>query len=122
MKATELMNKDWIIADGEYFQLHKYGFIELLKDYHGEAFEPIPITDDILKKNGFERNEQFDYNKCIFFSFPKDVAIRSGFGIERRNNIYYITDHALILMKYVHELQRVLRLCGLKELADNFKI
>ena len=27
-----------------------------------------------------------------------------------------------IKVKYVHELQQVLRLCGLRELADNFKV
>lgn len=35
---------------------------------------------------------------------------------------YYDTNELRINIDYVHELQQALRLCGLNELADNFKI
>lgn len=125
MKSEELMIGDWVIVTNSpkpqkqvkpsWYSYHWTWWINFL--------EPIPLTAEILEKNGFERNECFDYNGCIFFSFPNgEFSKRSGFGIEKRDDKYYITDHALMPMRYVHELQHLLRLCGLNELANNFKI
>lgn len=132
MKANELMIGDWVLVPNRNnYENEKIVAIPINTQIevggncliNPMACKPIPITYEILEKNGFERNERFDYNICAFFSFPdSDFTERTGFGIERRNNIYYITDHSLMPIQYVHELQRALRLCGLTEIANNFKI
>lgn len=133
MKTTDLMIGDWVHHKGKQKEVFtvRYSGIELIDEdcaieiigFRCHGVEPIPLTAEILEKNGFERNEYFDYNGCTFFSFPIGVfTTRSGFGIEKRDDEYYITDHALMPMRYVHELQHALRLCGLGELANNFKI
>lgn len=121
MKSEELMFGDWVEWMCNYC---KVDLPLLMTEYQDNVdcrfVKPIPLTAEILEKNGFERNE---YNGCIFFSFPNgEFSKRSGFGLEKRDDKYYITDHALMPMRYVHELQHVLRLCGLDGLANNFKI
>lgn len=130
IRSSELMIGDWVrlVADNEeevlqvnYIRRDGVGF----KKYavYFDEIEPIPLTVEILEKNGFYRNKYFDHNGCGFFSFPVWMIMkRSGFGIEKRNNIYYITGHALMPMRYVHELQRALRSCDLWYFANNFKI
>lgn len=124
MKVTDLIINDWVKWMGNEC---KVDLPLLMTDYQdnvdSEFVNPIPLTVEILKKNGFERNEYFDYNGRIYFSFPiGEFSKRSRFGIEKKDDEYYITDHALMPMRYVHELQHALRLCGLGELANNFKI
>lgn len=77
-----------------------------------DVIEPIPLTPEILEKNGWTYDE-IDYAWNLD-KFPVLYKNEDGFlnyydGIEVRFN-------------YVHELQRALRLCGLTELADNIKV
>ena len=85
-----------------------------------EFLKPIPITIDILEKNGFELNKKqsecmrniYDGN-IMLFNFP----LCKGFYIEWdiEEDIGMITDHCFIKFKYVHELQQVLRLCKIEK-------
>ena len=83
-----------------------------------EELEPIPITPEILEKNGFEHNQkETELMQDIFgdnimlFNFP----LGNGFYIEwnSEKNVGRITDHCFIKFKYVHELQHVLKMCGI---------
>lgn len=74
---------------------------------------PIPITDEILKKNGFvlKRDELFEWYVC------GDVSIEYT-ADARHNDAYWEfgcgnkdCDVSLIVMHYVHELQHALKLC-----------
>ena len=81
-----------------------------------EGYEPKPIilTPEILEKNGWEHHALFmdmKANKNINFGWT------DMFGVSLYHNGYYMCD-----CKYAHTLQHALRLCGLNELADNFKI
>ena len=81
--------------------------------------EPIPITPEILEKNGFIKvnSQRYDYgspdNDCYVKVNPKKNMIHVN-GRNANSNLY---SHS-----FIHELQRALRLCGLNELADNFKV
>ena len=81
--------------------------------------EPIPITPEILEKNGFIKvnSQRYDYGSpdtdCYVKVNPKKNMIHVN-GRNANSNLY---SHS-----FVHELQRALRLCGLNELADNFKV
>ena len=69
--------------------------------------DPIPLTAEILEKNGVKDSGALSYE----FYDGYHVFLYA----EKR------TVHAGALW-FVHELQHALRLCGLHDLADNFKI
>ena len=72
---------------------------------------PIVLTPEILEKN------EWWYN-------VEDMWLHEevGFFIEKFNGRFQCYDINQIKLDSVHELQQTLRLCGLNELADNFKI
>ena len=103
--------------------------------------EPIPLTPEILEKNGWyygltsdEEDAEYclgggHYNRhwcydegtgSISLIFPNDTdggeLIIDDQSFNRHLNLVFCDT------LHVHELQRELRLCGLNELADNFKI
>lgn len=94
--------------------------------------EGIPITPEILVKNGFyDRNTQWYYKRFgsyVCFDIAISLVYREievskvcGAGtdceeVEYGSSIVFGNDIC------VHELQHALRLCGLNELADNFKV
>ena len=88
-------------------------------DDKNEQPQPIPLTPEILEKNGFIKvnSQRYDYGypdtDCYVKVNPKKNMIHVN-GRNANSNLY---SHS-----FVHELQRALRLCGLNELADNFKI
>lgn len=75
---------------------------------------PIPITTEILEKNGWKETEYWheykDGNTIIQCSLPDMRGIINGVEIEH------------FKCEYVHQLQHLLRLCGLDKLANNFKV
>lgn len=104
----------------------KGAYLKRLKDnirFIPSAYvEPIPLTAEILEKNGFE-NETSDFWKLRVDDKPYHYSFRlnkggvfGGDGYNMNCNIYTIT------IKFIHELQHALRLCGLTDLADNFII
>ena len=73
--------------------------------------QPIVLTPEILEKNGWWYNVE-------------DMWLHEevGFFIEKFNGRFQCYDINQIKLDSVHELQQTLRLCGLNELADNFKV
>lgn len=131
MKASELMIGDWVISN-------KRGKSEIVKVvsidggtnccwldvdcFSGlvdcEDIEPIPLTAEILEKNGFVFREDDD---TIYGEYY--LHNQSTFAIKMFNG--YLVGTCMgedLEFNYVHELQHVLRLCGLDKLADNFKV
>ena len=102
--------------------------------------QPIPITPEILEKNdwywGFTSDEK-NFKSCVMGAFEPHWVYDKGAG---EISLYFDKDTdggALRIADqrfnrrldffwydtlYVHELQRALRLCGLTELANNFKV
>lgn len=81
-------------------------------DHDYDAIFPIKLTEDILKKNGFVENKGAWWLKSELFTlneFIKGGYCSSAF-------------HEQVIINYVHELQHALRMCGLNEFADNFKV
>ena len=73
--------------------------------------KPIPLTSEILEKNGWWFNTE-------------DMWLHDEveFCIEKWNGRFQCYDITDIKLDSVHQLQQTLRLCSLNELADNFKI
>ena len=78
-----------------------------------EGYEPQPIilTLEILEKNGW-----------WYYSDDLWQHEEVGFYIEKWDGRFQCYDINDIKLDSVHQLQQTLRLCGLNELADNFKI
>ena len=105
-----------------------------------DKIEGIPITPEILKKNdwywGFTSDEK-NFKSCVMGAFEPHWVYDKG---EREISLYFDKDTdggALRIADqrfnrrldffwcdtlYVHELQHALRICGLNELTDNFKV
>ena len=73
--------------------------------------KPIPLTSEILEKNGWWFNTE-------------DIWLHDevNFIIEKWYGRFQCFDINQIKLDSVHELQRALRCCGLWDMADNFKI
>lgn len=132
MKANELMIGDWVhcakldyapenyVANMQVKQLYvadldTYSFKELKY----EEIEPIPLTSEILNKNGFETN-----GKAIYAAYcPEDkhanleISEHYYYDNEKTDGGFYWTinccEYDIIRLRYVHELQHALKLCGI---------
>lgn len=135
MESKELMVGDWV-----YFHSTPNKVTTLTASFaqseNGSSLpkhnlHPIPLTEKILKKNGFKFSNAINkeyihkgylaFNKCHFVSvMVDDYESRFNLSIAKKTPE---TETGLGMnIKYVHELQHALRLCGLNELADNFKV
>lgn len=95
--------------------------------------QPIEITTDILKKNGW-REESYMMSPYASFVmtryFVKDEGdthleykgntLTIWFNYEKGKDGVY--SDIVIPVKYVHQLQGALRLAGLTDMANNFKV
>ena len=154
MKLTDLAISDWVLINNTPHKIQSIDSIddEILADdelyYVGEdrchsedKIEGIPITPEILEKNGWhfgltsdEEDAEYCLGGChydrhwtydegagsISLLFPNDAdggeLIIDDQSFNRHLNLVFCDT------LHVHELQRALRLCGLNELADNFKV
>ena len=133
MKATELMIGDWVCLKDDTkceFPLKVDGVLTDDISLEGEGFlggvdgliRPIPLTAEILEKDGFVFDSDFwtiadpRYNnvRMVTYYSTDDYVADAFLGHWAFDENYAID--------YVHELQHALRLCGLDELADNFKV
>lgn len=149
MRANELMIGDWVsyrntprkvvyINDRPLQELHndEIGFTSHDDEWISACNAyPIPLTEEILKANGFEfgltsEQECFCAMHASCGASAEKSWVKEDGGGEyciswQDNNVYVSNLHDRYYQgkcEYVHELQHALRLCGLDELADNFKI
>lgn len=141
MKAVDLMIGDWVKIKGhlDYDKVQEIARDESMQWYISFAcsatlfrayeFEPVPLTPEILEKNGFE---MFKYDGWVHYyrifgngAIPFVLhSIIGGEMLSQEVDIFSTSTNTNcgIDVNYVHELQHALRLCGLNELADNFKL
>lgn len=126
MEAKDLMVGDWVKFN-LYPYLAPYTPVKVSLDAIYKAakgadvlrFEPIPLSQEILVMNGFEKRPECYINGLS----PSYNKYGFALSIYVKNDYFYIYCALIsIQIKYVHELQHALRLCGLNDLADNFKI
>ena len=127
MKATELMIGDWVgrVFDDKRIDYRQVDWIRTgeigmryQKVWAIGCIEPIPLTAKILEKNGFVFREDNDIMCGEYY-----LHNQSTFAIKMFNG--YLVGMCMgedLEFHYVHELQHALRLCGLNEIADNFKV
>ena len=124
MKCRELMVNDWVANQyGTPIQIYSTGdngayantgdTLWVFEDNEYKP-QPIPLTHEILEKNGWKETQYWheyqDGKNTIQCCLPDMRGIINGIEIEH------------FKCEYVHQYQHLLRLCGLDELADNFKL
>lgn len=89
--------------------------VDITDEYHNGGvwaayLDPIPLTDDILKKNGFEYKHRniASLSGCKFAIAMVKWPDEYGFG-----GLWVLGDN--IEIRYVHELQHALRLCHINK-------
>lgn len=137
MKATELMIGDWVyycqanayatqVGEIRSAYVRKEDYICCLRDerdplkekypaddFNTEILSPIPLTKEILKKNGWEYNDE----EAKFFP---ETWVGGGLMLQERDEGFMIvvtsdyddedTNSTPFILLYVHELQHALRL------------
>ena len=75
-----------------------------------DVVEPIKLTEDILVKNGFDKDERSKY----FHVYTLNIKGSYDFDIcwSSVNGFNYEGD---FILTYVHQLQHLLRLCGIEK-------
>lgn len=127
MKANELMIGDWVevIQNSE----KHFAQVQMIDGYGDNAtsnecicdaiyysideLNPILLTTEIFEKNGFEQtNDDHFFDGDEYYAFDDDFDIH----IDDTGNFEIRTvDGQTIKIKYVHELQHVLRICGMEK-------
>lgn len=117
IKISDLSIGDWVKCNGFKATIAGYnaesGSIQVLtkqknKMWFGiEHIEPIPLTPEILEKNGFEENCGRWYNSEALMEFEqyKDGWCRT----------INCGEYSVYFIKYVHQLQHALRLTGVEK-------
>lgn len=100
------------IADEDQYMIGKYA----------NHLEPIPLTEKILKANGFEEFGEMLGGIIQWRFYFEDGKIKMEHVKCMPKWDFFVGINAILDIWYVHQLQHALRLCGLNELADNFKI
>ena len=93
--------------------------------------QPIVLTPEILEKNGFKKIDfshyQINDRTLVLDADGKwDGEVSWHWVVtemstnSKGQNV--VLDYYVATLNYAHQLQHALRLCGLNELADNFKV
>ena len=129
MKANELMIDDWVYNKNIDKPMQVYPMMlpqmfrrtpdATTEDYN---FFPVPLTTEILEKNGFEVQDQGGGRKYLWTGFGIDCE--GDIEVEFQDNIpihlkidgafkgeYYTSSN----ITYIHQLQHALRLCGIEK-------
>lgn len=114
-KTNELMVGDWVLDGTQIAQITSItcgGVIETTAHEFSniEVIEPIPLTLEIMKANGF--------NIKVAPYTPKWIRciLNPNFFLEDRlKGFYHFNGNNLAKIQYVHELQHALRLCGIEK-------
>jgi hypothetical protein len=127
MEAKDLMIGDWLLDGNVYAQVTSItcdGNIETTRNALSniELVEPVPLTSEILKKNGFTKSTP-----------PPGIHARCH-NLDNKEEKYHLTianynKYKRLLLNvdsvdsecfnircdYVHELQHALRICGIEK-------
>lgn len=128
MKATELMIGDWVLQNDTLHQNRPCRIAGIYDDVivdvtgekvplHESHLNPIPLTEEILNKNGFYfyRINELCSNSNYF---NEDEELKLELSLGRSGKIFWTvnaTEYILMPLDYVHQLQHALRLCGIEK-------
>lgn len=115
MNVRDLNILDWVLWDTTPCQVTAIGcdYIETTKCgitlVESHLLNPIHLTPEILEKNGFElQRDKSEIGTLDTYWLGSELG---AFRIHRLNNGDY--QFGLAKIKFVHQLQHALRLCGI---------
>lgn len=125
MDYTNLMVGDWVRFRNDYPQKELQGKIAKVRGINGRVdvrtldgeyhesehpnwLEPIPITSKILFKNGFLK-KQLSNEFLLFHGADKVLSLYD------EDEGFVTGEYKQMTIHCVHELQHLLKLCGIKE-------
>lgn len=130
MKAKELMIGDYVLVRPSMMPIQVAAINKKKVAYHAigdrltwvrdELIEPIPITPEILEKNGF-KGEMYAFldispNLYLEYYYHEHRLREWWTGIDEWNNDAEVKEIVFECQcHYVHELQHALRLCGIEK-------
>ena len=135
MEANELSCKDLMVGDWVRIKITQHNTevtnIDANSIYTEAAFpirydeiEPIPLTSEILEKNGFVANKHV-YPYPYYEYINKEDKLKIGFAFPQGNRTSYKEPWVYIDSEYVfvehlpcmfvHQLQHALRLCRIEK-------
>lgn len=126
LNCRTFMIGDWVIYNGKPIKVENVceDFINYSPDipYVQEEFyieqdelEPIPLTEEILEKNGIKRSS---YDGKIYGKyFSEDEHGRLEISVNGDDIWWSINceEYHILKLNFVHELQHALRLCGINK-------
>ena len=130
MKANELMIGDYIRIVDDYTDRSFVSQVEAIDELgkvfckypedtvaypcSGDCCEPIHHTPEILEKNGFGYKEEDIICTHYYLGNPHFVA-DSALHIGTRDNVFWLNycNNSIYNIRFVHELQHALRICGI---------
>lgn len=139
MKATELMIGDWVISEiegaGRITELGRDWIVALTYGNNNNAvtdelrhLQLIPLTSKILENNGFGIDDGFHPHRFWKSADNRIILHNEDEYLNTFNKWHVHVDTedmrtiGSIELTYVHQFQQFLRLCGMNELANNFKV
>ena len=134
MKATDLMIGDWVrCTDPKPFRIEQIDGVEE-QCYGDDGFyvdtadlQSIPLTAEILGKNGFVHRQSVTWGDVFTYTYAivqKDKVLQyeQHFNLSPNpydgSGFYWIPEMSAVSalrVVYVHELQHLLRLCGIEK-------
>ena len=112
---TTITSRDTVmVAESEETKFYKVG-----------SLMPIPLTEELLKINGFDLISADYSDKSPYYIAHYQIALRPYHNFSLTcfgKSIYVDLLDGKAEVMYVHYLQHHLRLAGLYDLANNFKI
>lgn len=127
MDAKELMIGDWVLCPDNMQRQVRYLQVRPSvigiggSSYDEDEIQPIPLTPEILKKNGFEND--FYHDECVAdyhfvrlegYSYREDFILVTWCNGEL-NVVNDLIGEVEIHCENVHELQHALKLCGINK-------
>ena len=126
METKELMIGDWVediipvvidaISNEDICTYRSdFGYITA----NPSNLKPIPLTAEILEKNGFEGDKE-----VMQYHFTEDgqkyhFSLRQMYNKDNNPQGYsFFAFHVLTIIDYVHQLQHALRLCGIDKTIE----
>ena len=130
MKATELMIGDWVLMDKNYseedpmytrlnyqpYQIQNGEDIDLACETNcigdADVYQPIPITPDILERNGFEKVQNLLVLQWENGVYPSMIFVEYN----PENYCLFINDMMFPKpVRFLHELHHILMDCGIEK-------
>lgn len=117
METNTIMIGDWVNStiegNGRITRIERDGFLAITYGNQQNAvicksydLIPIPLTTEILERNGFKEYNGYGYASNKGYGF-KEFYINNDFSIKIANINCKIN--------YIHELQHALKLCGIEK-------